>query len=223
VISKASPAIVMVTATQHEERKTSKPSKAIGAGFFIDKRGYLVTSQRVIADANSIEVTTNSGKKMKAKLIGFDSRTEIAVLKVDAEKPLPVLTFADAENIKLGQSVVAIGNLVAAPKSPFSLGVITAIDREIRIKQNEILILLQSDAELSPGSSGSPLLNFQGEVVGMSVSIRVGSQPISYAVPIDVIIRISNTLIENDSDENDTDAGEDAENVKSRGQRTTVF
>ncbi|VFR38814.1 HtrA protease/chaperone protein [plant metagenome] len=165
--------------------------RGLGSGFFISDDGYILTNNHVVADANEIFVTLTDGREFKAKVIGTDERTDVALIKVDA-KGMATLPIGDVKALKKGQWVLAIG-------SPFGLdstvtsGIVSAIGRDT----GEYLPFIQTDVAVNPGNSGGPLLNLGGEVVGINsqiVSRSGGFMGISLAIPIDEVMRVVEQL-----------------------------
>lgn len=152
----------------------SRSSKVVslGSGFIIDSSGYIVTNNHVVTDADQITVLLNDGTKLKAKLIGRDLRTDLALLKVEAGKPLPFVTWGDASKMRVGDLIVAIGN-------PFGLGgtvttgIISYIGRDIagKIGNSYIDGYFQTDAAINMGNSGGPMFNMSGEVIAVNTAI----------------------------------------------------
>jgi serine protease Do len=169
---------------------------SLGSGFVIDAEGIVVTNNHVIADADEITVIFNDGSKLKAELIGKDSKTDLAVLKVKPEKPLKAVKFGNSEKLRLGEWVIAIGN-------PFSLGgtvtagIVSARNRDINSGPYDNYI--QTDAAINRGNSGGPLFNLDGQVVGINTAIispSGGSIGIGFAVPSATAIAVIDQLRE---------------------------
>ncbi|MBV6271422.1 Do family serine endopeptidase [Alcaligenaceae bacterium CGII-47] len=165
--------------------------RGIGSGFIISKDGYILTNNHVIEKSNGIFVTMMDGKEYKAKVIGTDPRSDVALIKIDVNNLTP-LTIGDSDKLKKGQWVLAIG-------SPFGLdstvtsGIISAINRDT----GDYLPFIQTDVAVNPGNSGGPLINLEGEVVGINsqiVSRSGGFMGISLAIPIDEVMRIVEQL-----------------------------
>jgi serine protease Do len=170
---------------QNFEQGQSRSSKAtaLGSGFIIDASGYVVTNDHVVGKADKIDVTLTDGRKFDAKLIGRDEKTDLALLKIDAEKPLPFVTFGDSDKARVGDPVMAVGN-------PFGLGgtvtsgIISARHREIQAGPYDNF--LQIDAAINRGNSGGPSFNMAGEVIGVNSAIYSptgGSVGIGFAIP----------------------------------------
>jgi serine protease Do len=161
--------------------------EARGAGFIINADGTIITNNHVVKDARTVSVTLDDGTQLPAKVIGRDSRTDIAVLKVDAKKPLPYIQLGNSANVKPGQWVVAMGN-------PFGLGgsvtagIVSASGRDIGAGPYDQFI--QVDAPINQGNSGGPLFTQDGKVIGMNTAILSpsgGSIGIGFAIPSDMI------------------------------------
>ncbi len=160
-------------------REFKQPS--VGSGFIIDKSGYVVTNNHVIENADKIVVKLDDDNEFDAKIVGRDPNTDLALLKVEAGKDLPFIILGDSEKLKIGQWVVAIG-------SPFGLertvtaGIVSAKGRVIGSGPYDDFI--QTDASINPGNSGGPLLNMDGEVVGINTAIIASATGIGFAIPI---------------------------------------
>ncbi|MEB2400105.1 Do family serine endopeptidase [Parapusillimonas granuli] len=165
--------------------------RGVGSGFIISSDGYILTNNHVVAKSNGIFVTLTSGKEYKAKVIGTDPRTDVALIKIDAQglTPLPI---GDSTKLKKGQWVLAIG-------SPFGLdstvtaGIVSAINRDT----GDYLPFIQTDVAVNPGNSGGPLINLAGQVVGVNsqiISQSGGFMGISLAIPIDEAMRVVDQL-----------------------------
>ncbi|AEF95204.1 HtrA2 peptidase [Desulfotomaculum nigrificans CO-1-SRB] len=167
----------------------------LGSGFIISKDGYILTNEHVIEGAENITVTVKGDKKTyRAKLIGADSSLDLAVLKIDG-KDFPTLPLGDSNRIRVGNWVIAIG-------SPFGLedtvtiGVISAKGRPLEIDNRTFENLLQTDASINPGNSGGPLLNLNGEVVGINTAINAQAQGIGFAIPTSTVKEVLDELIQ---------------------------
>jgi serine protease Do len=159
---------------------------ALGSGFIIDPSGYVVTNSHVVGDAGKVEVTLQDNSKYSAKIVGRDPKTDLAVLKIKADKPLPYVTFGDSSAAQVGDWVMAVGN-------PFGLGgtvttgIISARGRDIH--SGPFDDFLQIDAPINRGNSGGPTFNLEGEVIGINTAIyspNGGSVGIGFAVPSNV-------------------------------------
>jgi serine protease Do len=167
---------------------------SLGSGFIIDPAGFVVTNNHVIADADEINVIFNDGTKLKADLVGKDSKSDLALLRVHTDKPLKSVKFGDSDKLRLGEWVIAIGN-------PFSLGgtvtagIVSARNRDINSGPYDNYI--QTDAAINRGNSGGPLFNLDGEVVGVNTAIispSGGSIGIGFSVPSDTAMPVIDQL-----------------------------
>lgn len=163
---------------------------ALGSGFVIDPSGIVVTNNHVVSDASEISVRTKDGEEFDAELVGADEKTDLAVLRVDAKKPLPAVSWGDSDEIRVGDWVVAVGN-------PFGLGgtvtagIVSARGREIGAGPYDDF--LQIDAPINTGNSGGPLFNTDGAVVGVNTAIyspNGGSIGIGFAIPSDMAANV---------------------------------
>jgi serine protease Do len=168
-------------------------TQSLGSGFIISSDGYILTNAHVVSEADEVLVKLNDKRELKAKIIGFDKRTDVALVKVDATN-LPKVTIGDPNMLKVGEWVAAIG-------SPFGLentmthGIVSAKGRAL--PQENFVPFIQTDVPINPGNSGGPLFNLRGEVVGINSQIYSrsgGSVGLSFSIPIDVAIDISNQL-----------------------------
>lgn len=171
-----------------------------GSGFVIDRHGHIVTNAHVVDDAQAIVVNFVDGVKVRGAIVGLDKASDLAVIKVDlpAEQLLPI-PFADSQDLKIGQTVLAIG-------SPFgqgwtlTSGIISALDRTIRgLTEFSIGGVIQTDASINPGNSGGPLINLDGEVIGVNsqiISETRSSAGVGFAIPSNLTQRVARSLIE---------------------------
>ncbi len=158
--------------------------RSLGSGFIINKEGYIVTNNHVVENADEIRVRLSDEKEYPAKIVGRDTKTDIALVKIDAAEELPVVPLGDSDQIQIGEWVVAIGN-------PFGLshtvttGIISAKGRVIGAGPYDDF--LQTDASINPGNSGGPLINLKGEVIGINTAIHASGQGIGFAIPSNIV------------------------------------
>ena len=167
-----------------------------GSGVIISQDGYIVTNNHVIKDANELEVTLNNKKVYKAKLIGTDSKMDIALLKIDADEKLPFSIFADSDQVRVGEWVLAVGNPYNLT-STVTAGIVSAKARNLDTKG--IQSFIQTDAAVNPGNSGGALVNTRGELIGINtmISSQTGSYVgYSFAVPSNITRKIIEDLME---------------------------
>ena len=178
IVDQSIPAIVSLT-VRKEERKDSKTiyKSGAGSGFIIRKDGYILTNEHVVAGAKSITVVLFDDSTHGAKVVGADKNTDIAVIKIDRKKEFPVLTMADSEKIRIGQFAIAIGDPLQF-RQTVTAGIVGGKDRCVHRDSKLFQYhrnFIQTDAWINPGSSGGPLLNIQGEVIGINTLNREGS------------------------------------------------
>lgn len=172
-----------------------------GSGFIIDKKGYILTNNHVIANADKITVTLADGSQQDATLVGKDVENDLAVVKIDPKgRDLTTLPLGTSHGLKVGMKVLAIGNPFALDRT-MTTGIVSALGRPLK-NDNGIVLheLIQTDASINPGNSGGPLINSRGEVIGINTMIYSptgGSVGIGFAVPIDTARRIVPELISN--------------------------
>ncbi|WP_396154729.1 S1C family serine protease [Flavobacterium macrobrachii] len=167
-----------------------------GSGVIISEDGYIVTNNHVIKDATELEVTLNNNKSYKAKLVGTDSKMDIALLKIDADEKLPYSTFADSDAVKVGEWVLAVGNPYNL-NSTVTAGIVSAKARNLDTRG--IQSFIQTDAAVNPGNSGGALVNTRGELIGINtmISSPTGSYAgYSFAVPSNITRKIIEDLME---------------------------
>ena len=168
-----------------------------GSGVIISSDGYIVTNNHVIDKANEIEITLNNQKKYKAELIGADATNDIALLKIETDIELPYTPFANSDNIKIGEWVLAVGNPYNLT-STVTAGIVSAKGRDLEGNRN-IESFIQTDAAVNPGNSGGALVNTRGELVGINTAIssKTGSfVGYSFAVPSNIAKKIVDDLLE---------------------------
>ena len=180
-------------------RENSRPVVSTGSGFIISSDGYLLTNNHVVEDADEVKVSLGDRREYKAEIIGTDPRSDVAVLKIDAED-LPTLKIGKSEKLRVGEWVVAIG-------SPFQLrfsvtsGIVSAKGRSIPNGSDSTYVpFLQTDVAINPGNSGGPLFNLDGEVIGINSQIYTrsgGYMGVSFAIPIDYAMDVADQLREN--------------------------
>jgi S1-C subfamily serine protease len=176
-VEKVSPAVVQIIAYKNENVKDAGG----GSGFFISSEGFIVTNSHVVAEAVKLEVHTPDGDIFQAELKGNDPSTDVAVIKVYG-KNFPSARFGDSSKLKVGQLVVAIGNPYGFQYT-VTAGVVSALGRSMRSYAGRLIDnIIQTDAALNPGNSGGPLINSNGEVVGINTAIIASAQGLCFAV-----------------------------------------
>ena len=211
IYRRSAPGVVQVTSTSIVRTETDplfgfpfpqqETQRALGSGFVIDKAGHIITNYHVIQGAREVQVSFSNNENMKARIVGSDPSTDIAVLQVNAHsRALTPLTLGNSDNVRVGDSVVAIGNPLGYERS-ISAGIVSALQRAIAApNQYAIDHVIQTDAAINHGNSGGPLLNAQGQVIGVTSQIATssGSQGnigIGFAIPIDTVKNVAAQII----------------------------
>ena len=171
------------------ERKYKE--RSLGTGFIIDQDGYIATNHHVIQGADRIKIRLKSGKEFDADVVGSDPYTDLALVKITSKRLLPVLTLGNSETLKVGQWVAAIGSPFGL-ENTLTVGIVSAKGRVIGVGAFDDFI--QTDASINPGNSGGPLLNVQGEVVGVNSAMYAGSYGIGFAVPVNIAKQVFGQL-----------------------------
>jgi S1-C subfamily serine protease len=203
IYRRAAPGVVQITSTTLSQQEVDplfgfplpqEEQRAQGSGFVIDESGHILTNYHVIAGATDIEVSFSNKESMKAKIVGSDQTTDVALLKVDADaRALTPLDLGDSDRIQVGDAVVAIGNPFGLERS-VTAGIVSALQRTIESPaETPIDRVIQTDAQINQGNSGGPLLNAAGQVIGVNTQIATGSSTeignvgIGFAVPINTV------------------------------------
>ena len=174
------------------ERVPNAPGS--GAGVIITPDGHIITNNHVVGDFAEIEVRLSDRSKMIAQVIGKDPDTDLAVLKVTADRPLPYARFGDSSTVRVGQWVLAVGNPFGLERT-VTLGVVSGIGREnVNLSRYENFI--QTDASINPGNSGGPLFNLRGEIIGINTAIINFAQGIGFAIPSNMAKQVLQQLLE---------------------------
>jgi serine protease Do len=175
------------------QQPMEREQHSLGSGFVINEDGFILTNNHVVAEADEINVQFSDEKKYIAKVIGTDEKTDVAIIKVKADKPLPFVQLGDSDKLDIGDWVVAVGN-------PFGLdhtvtaGIVGAKGRNIKAGPYDNFI--QIDASINPGNSGGPLFNTAGEVVGINTAIFSAGQGLGFAIPINMAKKLIPQLVE---------------------------
>jgi len=172
------------------------PVEGVGSGVVIDEKGYILTNNHVIDDAERLKVTLTDGRVMRGRVAGSDDVTDLAVIKVESEQPLPAAELGNSDDLKAGQIVIAIGNPFGLTGGPaVTAGIISSLNRSLQARSG-VLELIQTDAAINPGNSGGPLVNTEGKVVAINTANMPYAQGIGFAVPINIAKSILKELIE---------------------------
>ena len=191
VVQKVRPSVVGVITESFQTYSTS----STGSGIILSEDGYIVTNNHVVEGGDSITVTLDDGETYAAELIGTDVKSDIAVLKIDAQN-LPAAEFGDSSQVEVGEAAIAIGNPLGL-NGTVTAGIISAVDREIQVGSSN-MVLLQTDASINPGNSGGALLNEYGQVIGVN-SAKISSEDsegLGFAIPSNTVGPIVEELID---------------------------
>jgi S1-C subfamily serine protease len=185
---------IISTAVQMDFFFNAIPTQGSGSGSIIDTRGYILTNHHVVANSQKLEVTLADGSKWPAKVIGSDPDSDLSVIKIDAPKErLKVIPLGDSKGLRIGQKVLAIGNPFGLERT-LTTGIISSLGRTIRSEVGTLMEdIIQTDAAINPGNSGGPLLNSEGEIIGINsaiISPSGGSVGIGFAIPVNLAKRV---------------------------------
>ena len=175
--------------------KKLKQVNGMGTGVVIDSRGYVLTNYHVVQGVNEIEVTTSDNQKTTAELLAHDPITDLAILKINVADPLPKIKIGTSSDLMLGESVSAVGNAYGYEHT-VTVGIISQLGRTVQVNDTQVYRnLIQTDAAINPGNSGGPLLNMNGEMIGINVAVRIGAQGIAFAIPVNDAMDVAAELM----------------------------
>ncbi len=167
----------------------------MGTGVIIDPRGYIVTNHHVVDGVREIQVTLADGSRYAGRLIKRHAETDLAIIKIDPAESLPVIKVGTSSDLMPGESVIAVGNAFGYEHT-VTRGIISALHRSVQVSDAQHYDdLIQTDASINPGNSGGPLLNIDGEMIGINVAVRAGAQGIGFAIPVDKVIAVVTELM----------------------------
>jgi serine protease Do len=203
IVQQARPAIVnihgqkTVAPTDEGYRRGDPPQNVngMGTGVIIDERGYILTNHHVVDGVKEIQVTLADERTLVASLESHDTKTDLAVIKINAGRKLPVITLGTSADLMIGEPVVAVGNAYGYTHT-VTTGIISAVHRVVQVSDaQKYRDLIQTDASINPGNSGGPLLNADGEMIGLNVAVRQGAQGIGFAIPVDLAMSVAADLM----------------------------
>ena len=178
-------------------RRGEQPQRVngMGTGVVIDERGYIITNHHVVEGVKKIEVTLADESSYIATLVSHDPKTDLAIIRIKTAEPLPVITIGTSSDLMPGESVIAIGNAYGYEHT-VTEGIISALHRRVQVSDAQSYNdLVQTSADINPGNSGGPLLNVDGEMIGINVAVRAGAQGIGFAIPVDMAMQIGAELL----------------------------
>lgn len=198
-VQNARPSIVNIhgekTLTEAGKGVAERRVNGMGTGVVIDPRGYIITNHHVVDGVAKIRVTLSDTSTYIAKLISHDPVTDLAVIKIDSTKSLPVINVGRSDDLMPGESVIAVGNAYGY-ENTVTQGIISELHRPVQVSDaQQYDDLIQTDASINPGNSGGPLLNIDGEMIGLNVAVRAGAQGIGFAIPIDKVMCVAADLM----------------------------
>jgi serine protease Do len=179
-----------IVSVKVERRGNWGKKEVVGTGVVVDERGYAVTNRHVVKNAESVAVILSDRTELSARVLVEDATHDLAILRLGAENKLHALSFAPTSDLMVGETVIAIGHPFGYTNS-VSTGIVSAVDRQITMPDGEVLTgLIQTNASINPGNSGGPLLNINGELIGINVALREGAQGIAFALNADEVQRV---------------------------------
>ncbi|MDR0328019.1 MAG: trypsin-like peptidase domain-containing protein [Planctomycetaceae bacterium] len=195
------PSVVFIQGDKVEDRRggsgdSERTFNGMGSGIIIDERGYIITNYHVVRDIRKIQVKTHDEKDYIATLVAKDDTTDLALIKIDARTPLRPIVFGRSNDLMPGECCMAIGNPYGYVSS-LTDGRISAIKREVGVNDSALVYrdAIQTNTEINPGNSGGPLINVNGEMIGINVAIRQGALGIAFATPVDQVVEVAAKLI----------------------------
>src|SRR5271157_269855 len=177
-----------------EENQRSRIS-GMGSGVIVDSRGYILTNHHVIDKVQGIEIQLADGTTYPGRLLQYDPVMDLALLKIQPARPLRAITIGTSADLMVGETVITIGNAFGY-ENTVSVGIISALHRDVTLSDDQVYRnLIQTDACINPGNSGGPLINIDGELIGINVAVRSGAQGIGFALPIDDVKRVATEMM----------------------------
>ena len=200
-VQRVQPSVVSITSEKKAASSSRWPFTAeenarprvsgMGTGVLIDGRGYILTNHHVVDKVQGIEVHLSDGTVYSARVLQYDEQMDLAMIKVDAGKPLPAIAIGTSADLMVGETVITIGNAFGY-ENTVSVGIVSALKRNVTLSDEQVYRnLIQTDACINPGNSGGPLVNVDGELIGINVAVRAGAQGIGFALPIDDVKKVA--------------------------------
>lgn len=181
---------------------STRQVNGMGTGVVVDPRGYVLTNHHVVDGVRQIRVTLDDGTAVVAKVVAHDPRTDLAVIKIDVGRSLPVIEVGSSHDLMPGEPVIAVGNAYGYEHT-VTRGIVSALGRDVQVSDTQAYDdLIQTDASINPGNSGGPLLSIEGKMIGLNVAVRAGAQGIGFAIPVDQALAVAAELLSVDRLEN---------------------
>ena len=212
IAEKVTPAVVSIVSTSNYGSSYyyylygTSGSQSAGTGIIVTSDGYVITNKHVIEDADEIQIVTDDGTTYDdVDIVGEDPLNDVAYLKINGASDLPTITLGDSKTIAVGQPVLAIGNALGAYQNSVTNGIVSGLGRSITAADSNgqnaesLSDMIQTDAAINPGNSGGPLVNANGEVIGVNTAVSSDSNGIGFAIPISAVKGMLNNIIENDN------------------------
>jgi serine protease Do len=202
-VEKASPAVVNIhgrkTVRNRSIGRNTQPAErqvnGMGTGILFDERGYILTNFHVVQGVESIVVTQHNKSTNVAMLVAHDAATDLAIIKIPTKTALPTIRTGNSETLMPGETVIAVGNAYGYQHT-VTRGIISALNRNVQVNETQRYAnLIQTDASINPGNSGGPLLNIDGDMIGVNVAVRIGAQGIGFAIPSNDALAIAARLL----------------------------
>jgi len=203
-VQQARPSIVNINGEKTLQASFNKVGKAepprrvngMGTGIVVDPRGYILTNHHVVHGVRRIQVTLADGSSHFARIVSHDEKTDLAIVKINPQGDLPVIRIGTSADLMPGETVIAVGNAYGYEHT-VTQGIISALHRTVQVSDSQQYEdLIQTDASINPGNSGGPLLNIDGEMIGVNVAVRAGAQGIGFAIPVDRALEICSDLLD---------------------------
>jgi serine protease Do len=200
-VQKVQPSVVSISSEKKAASSSRWPFTAeenarprvsgMGTGVILDGRGYILTNHHVVDKVQGIEVHLFDGTSYPARVLQHDESMDLAMLKVDAGRALPAVAVGSSADLMVGETVITVGNAFGY-ENTVSVGIVSALKRNVTLADDQVYRnLIQTDACINPGNSGGPLVNIDGELIGINVAVRAGAQGIGFALPIDDVKKVA--------------------------------
>lgn len=199
-VERARPSVVNITGQKLVPRDDQfsnerKRVNGMGTGVVVDPRGYVLTNYHVVEGVRRIRVTLANGQAYIARLVAHDPTTDLAIIKIPVTYRMPMVKVGSSRDIMTGETVIAVGNAYGYEHT-VTTGIVSAQHRNVQVNETQSYQdLIQTDASINPGNSGGPLLNIDGDMIGINVAVRVGAQGIGFAIPVDQAIQVAAHLM----------------------------